>query len=130
MKPLTAELVEALERARAALIRAGFVQHSPHGDGDPEINGIDAALTRARSENADGWRTIESAPNDSAFRWYGLHVQHRSGYEWFEAHYVSHDDDGQMRLPSGDNFDDWAFSDFEVWCEAPPVPAPPVEEKG
>lgn len=84
------------------------------------------ALTAAP---ADGWRDIATAPNDSSFRWYGLHVQHTAGHGWFEAHYVCHDDDGQMRLPSGDNFDDWAFIDFEVWAPAPLPPAPADHRK-
>jgi hypothetical protein len=78
---------------------------------------------------AQEWQDISTAPNDSVFRWYGLQVKHAKGHEWFEAHYVSHDDDGEMRLPSGDNFDDWAFSDFEFWCDAPPPPVAVIAEE-
>lgn len=83
-------------------------------------------LTAARASapaGADGWKPISTAPNDSGFRWYGLYVKHTTGAEWFEAHYLSHDDDGQMIESSGDHFTDWEFSDFEFWCAAP---APPI----
>lgn len=91
----------------------------------PNANAVLALLP------AQGWQEISTAPNDGDCRWYGLHVTHKSGNEWFEAHYISHDDDGQMRLPSCDNFDDWAFSDFEVWCDAPPPPVAIIaEERG
>lgn len=84
-----------------------------------DVDEVRAALTALERQ---AWQPIASAPNDSGLRWYGLHVQHTKGHSWFEAHYLSHDDDGQMREPSGDDFTDWAFSDFEFWCAAPPPP--------
>jgi len=76
------------------------------------------------STDVHGWMPILTALNDGDFRFYGLHVSHTNGSSWFEAHYLCWDDDGVMRLPSGDNFDDWAYSDFEFWL---PAPAPPVQ---
>ena len=64
------------------------------------------------------------APRDGNFRFYGLHVSNnRTGFRWFEAHYVAEDDTGQMVEPSGDSFSDWSFEDFEVWADAPSLPA-------
>lgn len=68
------------------------------------------------------WQPIATDPNDGAYRFYGLHVTGPTGYTWFEAHYVALDDTGQLLLASGDNFDDWAYDDFEVWSPAPPQP--------
>lgn len=93
------------------------------GASEPDWNAARAFDAEHTGQPVEGWRPIETAPNDSAFRWYGLHVTHASGYSWFEAHYVQHDDDGQMRLPSGDDFSDWAYDDFECWA---PAPAPPL----
>lgn len=73
--------------------------------------------------NCGAWQDISTAPNDSDFRFYGLHVNHKDGSSWFEAHYVAWDDDGNMVLPSGDNFDDWAYSDFEFWAPSPALPS-------
>ena len=108
-----------IERVRLELHLSNEYLRAPELDGDDVeelLKAYDALLA------AQEWQDISTAPNDSNFRWYGLHVRHSSGHSWFEAHYVSHDDDGEMRLPSGDNFGDWAFSDFEVWCDAPPPP--------
>lgn len=70
------------------------------------------------------WQPIETAKRDCNFRFYGLHVTQTNGFTWFEAHYVAEDSQGQMIQPSGDNFDDWAYEDFEVWCDAPAPPEP------
>lgn len=73
------------------------------------------------------WQPMTSEPNDGKFRFYGLFVEHnKTGFEWFEAHYVAQNDDGQLILPSGDNFDDWAFDDFTVWADAPTPPPHPA----
>lgn len=87
---------------------------------------FDDALSATHPPALEGWQDIASAPNDSDFRWYGLHVKHRGGHEWFEAHYIAHDDNGQMIEPNGDGFTDWSFENFEFWCNAPPLPAPPL----
>lgn len=68
------------------------------------------------------WQPMQNEPGDGAFRLYGLHVRNRSGFVWFEAHYVARDDGGQMIEPSGDSFASWSFEDFEVWAEAPEPP--------
>ena len=69
------------------------------------------------------WQPISTDPNDGAYRFYGLYVtNNKTGFRWFEAHYVALDDGGQLLHPSGDNFDDWAYDDFEVWAPAPPLP--------
>jgi hypothetical protein len=65
------------------------------------------------------WQPIETEPDDGSLRLYGLHVRHADGHNWFEIHYLSRADDGEMIQPSGDNFVDWTFDDFEVWAEAP-----------
>jgi hypothetical protein len=69
------------------------------------------------------WQPMETEPGDGAFRFYGLHCEHnRTGFKWFEVHYVALDDTGQLVEPSGDSFSTWAYDDFEVWCEAPLPP--------
>lgn len=72
------------------------------------------------------WQPMNTEPNDGAFRFYGLHCKSADGFEWFEAHYVSLNNEGQLVLPSGDNFDDWAFADFECWV---PAPTPPLTQR-
>lgn len=68
------------------------------------------------------WQPIGKDPCDGKFRLYGLHVKHRTGSEWFEAHYLSFDSSGEMLEPSGDIFTDWSWNDFEVFSECPPQP--------
>jgi len=70
------------------------------------------------------WQPIVTAPQDGAFRLYGLQVQHNRGHCWFEVHYLALVD-GELIHPSGDLFDDWAYEDFERWAEAPTWPAVP-----
>lgn len=66
------------------------------------------------------WQPMDTEPNDGEFRLYGLYVHSNvSDQWWFEVHYVAMDDGGQLVLPSGDNFDDWAFDDFICWAPAP-----------
>lgn len=69
------------------------------------------------------WQPMTTCPNDDAFRFYGLHVKHTNGSSWFEAHYLSWSDEGTMLLPSGEVFDDWAYSDFEYWTATPSLPS-------
>jgi hypothetical protein len=88
----------------------------------------DAVLALSSTAGQE-WRDISSEPNDGKFRFYGLHVQHDGLGRVFEAHYIAMDEDGQLILPGGDNFDDWHFTDFEVWCDAPPVAEPIVAEE-
>lgn len=71
------------------------------------------------------WQPMSTEPCDGRFRLYGLHVALRSGFRWFEVHYVARDEEGQLLHPSGDSFSDWQFSDFEVWADAP---QPPVQD--
>jgi len=71
------------------------------------------------------WQPMNTEPNDGAFRLYGLHVyniSHNISHSWLEIHYVALNEEGQLILPSGDNFDDWAFNDFECWAPAPRDP--------
>lgn len=74
------------------------------------------------------WQPMATEPNDGKFRLYGLHVTNRSGFTFFEAHYVALNDDGQLIEPSGDNFDDWAFDDFIVWADVP-QPIDPADHR-
>lgn len=70
------------------------------------------------------WQPMSSEPGDGNFRFYGVHVQNKSGFKWFEAHYVARDDEtGEMISPSGDHFSEWSYEDFEVWADAPQPPA-------
>ena len=62
-------------------------------------------------------------PNDGKFRLYGLYVNHSGLGQVFEVHYVALDEDGQLILPGGDNFDDWHFTDFECHMDVPTPPA-------
>jgi hypothetical protein len=70
------------------------------------------------------WRPIESCPNNDDFRFYGVFVNRANGFSWFEVHYLGWDDEGVLRLPSGDCFDDWSYSDFTHWMPAPKPPTP------
>lgn len=53
------------------------------------------------------WQPMTTEPGDGAFRLYGLHVKNKTGFAWFEAHYVARA---------------WSFEDFEVWADAPQPP--------
>ena len=84
----------------------------------------DLSPARAGSKpEGDGWQPMATEPRDNRFRLYGLNVtNNRTGFTWFEVHYVAQDDDGQMVEPSGDAFSDWSYDDFEVWADAPQPP--------
>ncbi len=64
------------------------------------------------------WSPMRTEPLDGNFRLYGLNVKHRSGYKWWEVHYVAYVD-GELIHPSGDSFSEWSFEDFEMWAPAP-----------
>lgn len=64
------------------------------------------------------WQPMRTEPQDGNFRLYGLNVNHRNGHSWFEVHYLAYVD-GEMIEPSGDNFTDWSFENFEMWAPAP-----------
>lgn len=68
------------------------------------------------------WQPMATEPGDGAFRLYGLHVKNKTGFEWFEVHYVARNDEGEMVEPSTDSFTAWSFEDFEVWADAAQPP--------
>lgn len=135
MKPLTAELVEALEKLLPLAIDdspGGCDGSQSHCSNCEAIRHANVLLLRARSEDADGWGTMESAPKD------GTHILVCRGsyneYWTFNqsppavVHYWSHpaaNEDG-FYFSSGGTDDDLPF-EFTHWR---PLPAPPVEEKG
>lgn len=128
--PMTTDERDRLKSVIAQAVDATFMQRGFNASRHAEavIEALSKAGLLPAAQAADRWQDIGTAPNDSSFRWYGLHVQH-IGHDWFEAHYLSHADNGEMIEPSGDNFTDWAFIDFEFWCAAPSPPAIIAEKR-
>jgi len=90
----------------------------------PRETGPEPAIAAWNKRGEIAWQTMDTEPNDGAFRLYGLFVtNNQTGFTWFEVHYVALDYEG-LKHPSGDNFDDWGFDDFVCWAPAPP----PMEE--
>jgi hypothetical protein len=95
---------------------------------DEEIHRLTKALQSDGEVRAEGWRPIETAPDDRPFM-VGLWVtNNKTGERWWETYIISLDDEtGEAEgWPDGEPLP-WVLRDFEAWRA---LPAPPAIRSG